>query len=156
MPMAREWFEEWENEPLKRRGDNYDEIKKSIGQRMIDQTCTLFPQIQDYIDYVDVGTPVTNNHYINSTKGEIYGLDHNLTRMSPEMTAMLRPETDISGLYLTGQDVCMCGYTGGLMGGILSASAILRRNITGDLEKMNAKLKDTEPKPEENGHSQAA
>ena len=69
-----EWFEAWKDQPLKRRGDSYDEIKGTLGQRMIDQTCELYPQIRDYIDYVEVGTPVTNNHYIGATRGEIYGL----------------------------------------------------------------------------------
>ena len=45
--MAKwEWFEEWNDSPLKRRGDAYEEVKKSLGQRMIDQTCEVYPQVQ--------------------------------------------------------------------------------------------------------------
>jgi all-trans-retinol 13,14-reductase len=52
---------------------------------------------------MDVGTPVTNKHYIAAPKGEIYGLDHTVERFgSPEIMMTLRPETDIPGLYLTG------------------------------------------------------
>ena len=44
--MAKwEWFEEWNDSPLKRRGDAYEEVKKSLGQRMIDQTCEVYPQV---------------------------------------------------------------------------------------------------------------
>ncbi|XP_063694603.1 all-trans-retinol 13,14-reductase-like [Bolinopsis microptera] len=134
-----EWFESWDDQPLKRRGDDYDRAKKLIGQKMIDQTCQLFPQIEEYIDYVDIGTPVTNNHYISSTKGEIYGLDHNVDRFAPEANAALRPETDISGLIMTGQDVLMCGFTGALMGGALTSCAMLKRDIFTDIWNLRKK-----------------
>ena len=57
------------------------------------------------------------------------------------MTAKLRPETDVPGLYITGQDAMMCGFTGGLFGGALCASQVLRRNVLGDIEKLHAQLK---------------
>jgi len=128
-----EWFEEWNDQPLKRRGDSYDEIKATLGQRMIDQTCVLYPQIKDCIDYVEIGTPVTNNHYLGSTKGEIYGLDHAIERTAPEVMAKLRPETDISGLFLTGQDVCLGGFAGAMASGVLTSCSILKRNVQKDI-----------------------
>ena len=53
---------------------------------MIEQTCQLYPQIRDHIDYVDIGTPVTNAYYLAAPHGEIYGLDHTKARMSPEVS----------------------------------------------------------------------
>ena len=52
---------------------------------MIEQTCQLYPQIRDHIDYVEIGTPITNTHYLASPHGEIYGLDHTKTRTAPEV-----------------------------------------------------------------------
>lgn len=130
------WFKSWNDQPVKRRGDDYERAKKVIGEQMIQQTCKLFPQIEDCIDYTDIGTPVTNNHYISSTKGEIYGLDHNAKRFSPETYASLRPETDISGLYMTGQDVLMCGFTGALMGGVLTSCTLLKRDLFKDISQL--------------------
>ena len=57
------------------------------------------------------------------------------------MTAKLRPETDVPGLYMTGQDAMMCGFTGALFGGVLCASHVLHRNVLGDIENLHAKLK---------------
>ena len=62
-------------------------------------------------------------------------------KMLFQMTAKLRPETDVPGLYMTGQDAMMCGFTGALFGGVLCASQVLRRNVIGDIEKLHAKLK---------------
>ena len=64
-------------------------IKKTLGHTMVEQACSLYPQIRDHIDYVDIGTPVTNAYYIAAPHGEIYGLDHTKTRMSPEVRFLL-------------------------------------------------------------------
>ncbi len=57
------------------------------------------------VEYFDVGTPASNNHYLASPKGEIYGLDHTARRFgSPEIVSTLRPDTDIPGLLLTGKN----------------------------------------------------
>lgn len=86
-----------------KRGDEYEELKNSIGHRMIERACELFPSIKHHIDYVEFGSPVTNVHYLKSGHGEIYGLDHTLVRFEPWATAQLRPQTDVPGLFLTGQ-----------------------------------------------------
>ena len=89
------------------------------------------------------------------------------------MVAKLRPETDIPGgttlytfmltskpcppgLYLTGQDILSCGFTGALFAGVISAQvlfsfvkivsfqiliqAVMGRNVMGDLIKLHNKL----------------
>ena len=38
------------------------------------KVCKLFPQIRRHIDYVEIGTPVSNKHYLAQPHGEIYGL----------------------------------------------------------------------------------
>ena len=110
------WFKEWENRPCKRRGDDYDAYKKTLGYKCIDTACDLFPKIkvrkrnynfyffhqffyQDHIDYVNIGSPLSNNFYLGSQKGEIYGLDHTKERFAMANNALLRPETDIEGNF---------------------------------------------------------
>ena len=60
--------------------------------------------------------------------------------MTPEMMAKLRPETDIPGLYLTGQDVLMGGFTAALAAGILTSCSILKRNVYDDMVALHKKL----------------
>ena len=138
-----EWFKKWEDAALKKRGDSYDEVKNSIGHQMIEQTCKLYPQIRDCIDFTEIGSPVTNKHYIAQPHGEIYGLDHSIERFDPLMVAKLRPATDVPGLILTGQDILSCGFTGALFAGVIGAQAALGRNVMGDLISLHNKLEGT-------------
>jgi len=136
-----DWYKRWDgNTTLHKRGEEYMEIKKTIGQRMIDRCCDLFPKIKDHIDYVDVGSPLTNKYYIAQPHGEIYGLDHTRDRLGALNCALLRPQTDIPGLVLTGQDAFICGLAGGAIGGLLAASAVLDRNLPMDLKKLQGKI----------------
>jgi all-trans-retinol 13,14-reductase len=141
-----DWFKKWQDKTVKKRGDNYEEIKNSIGHQMIEQTCQLFPQLKDCIDFVDIGSPVSNTHYIAQPYGEIYGLDHSLERFDPLTVAKLRPKTDINGLFLTGQDIFSAGFTGALFGGLLCAQQVLGRNVMTDLIKLNKKLRTDKKK----------
>ena len=136
-----EWFKEWKESTVKKRGDDYEEIKKSIGDQMIEQTCQLFPQLRDCIDFIDIGSPVTNTHYLGQPHGEIYGLDHSIERFDPLLVSRLRPKTDIPGLFLTGQDVLMCGFTGAMFGGLLAAMQVTGRNVMTDLVTLNKSIR---------------
>lgn len=72
---------------------------------------------------------MTNKHYIAQPHGEAYGLDHGQQRFDPMILAKLRPQTDVKGLYLTGQDVLFCGVVSALYSGLMTAGAILNRNL---------------------------
>ena len=115
------------------RGDEYEELKNRIGNRMWEQVCRFHPNLKEKVEYFDIGTPLTNQYYIAASRGELYGADHNVERFSPQSVLNLRAETSVKGLFLTGQDILSCGFTGGLFAGFVSASAILQRNIMTDL-----------------------
>ncbi|CAH1788912.1 unnamed protein product [Owenia fusiformis] len=139
--LARwEWFEEWKDTKINHRGEDYDSVKGAIARRMWEQTCALYPQVADKVEYFDCGSPLSNNYYLGSTRGEIYGLDHNRSRFQPDVYMHLRPETEIPGLYLTGQDIFSCGFAGGMYGGLLCASKVLNRNLMDDLLKYKKQL----------------
>ena len=128
-----EWFEKWKDEKVMHRGDEYEELKNRIGNRMWEQVCRFHPNLKEKVEYFDIGTPLTNQYYIAASRGELYGADHNVERFSPQSVLNLRAETSVKGLFLTGQDILSCGFTGGLFAGFVSASAILQRNIMTDL-----------------------
>ena len=135
-----EWFKDWEEKKVMHRGKDYDGLKSVLGKRIWSQVLEMYPQLEDKVDYFEVGTPLSNQFYIASPKGEIYGCDHNKERFSPVTTAMMRPSTPIPGLYLTGQDVSTCGLTGAMQGGLLTSTVILKRNLLGDLQAIKKRL----------------
>jgi hypothetical protein len=53
--------------------------------------------LQNAIEFFSIGTPITNQHYLNAKAGATYGLDHGFERFSPKMASLLRPETGIDG-----------------------------------------------------------
>ena len=140
------WFEEWKDSTTQHRGKDYEATKKELTTILWNDLLEMYPQLEEKVEYMDLGTPLTFQYYIGAPTGEIYGLDHNVKRFSAETMAILRPETQYEGLFLAGQDVATCGIAGGMMGGILSASAILKRNIIGDLLLLRQKMKKASKK----------
>ena len=136
-----EWFGPWEDQRIMKRGEDYEELKNRIGRRMWEQTCRLFPQVRDRVEFFDVGSPLSNRYYLASPRGEIYGIDHHVDRFKPEAVVKLRPETSIRGLYLTGQDVLICGFAGAMYGGVVSACSVLKRNVFSDMGRLQKELK---------------
>ncbi|XP_002732825.2 all-trans-retinol 13,14-reductase-like [Saccoglossus kowalevskii] len=131
-----EWFKKWENERVMKRGEEYDKLKNSIGERAWAQVLRLFPHLKDKVDYFEVGSPVSNKYYLGSPAGEIYGLDHTKERFGPKAVTRLRAQTMVPNLYMTGQDILSCGFAGAAYGGLLSASAVLNRNLFKDLSQL--------------------
>uniref|UniRef100_A0A0P6E9N6 All-trans-retinol 13,14-reductase n=1 Tax=Daphnia magna TaxID=35525 RepID=A0A0P6E9N6_9CRUS len=120
-------FSQWSGLPTKKRGDDYNTTKNAIGQHIVDQVTTLFPKLKNAVDYVNVGSPVTIEHYLSTREGGSYNMEHDITRFGQEQSALLRPESGIEGLYFTGQDVTSCGFASCLYSGFLCASIILKK-----------------------------
>ncbi|KAM6035018.1 all-trans-retinol 13,14-reductase isoform 2-T2 [Theristicus caerulescens] len=129
-----EWFEEWKDKQVNKRGDDYEELKKTFVDTIMQ------------IEYISGGTPLTNQHYIASPRGEIYGIDHGMARLQAETIAAVRAQTAVPNLYLTGQDLCVCGFMGALQGAFISASAVLKRNLYVDVVRLKKRTQATNGK----------
>uniref|UniRef100_A0A8D2LJB7 All-trans-retinol 13,14-reductase n=1 Tax=Varanus komodoensis TaxID=61221 RepID=A0A8D2LJB7_VARKO len=136
-----EWFEEWKEEKVTKRGKEYESFKSSFVESIMESILKFYPQIEDKIELISAGTPLTNCHYIGSPRGEIYGAENSISRLQVEVTATVRPQTPIPNLYLTGQDVFLGGFPGALHGALVCASAVLQRNLYVDFMWLERKLK---------------
>ena len=48
--LARwEWFEQWQAERVKKRGDDYESFKSAIGERIWRQVLAMYPQLEDKV-----------------------------------------------------------------------------------------------------------
>jgi all-trans-retinol 13,14-reductase len=127
-----DWFRKWESTKWMKRGPDYEAIKKNFSERLLSQVEKYVPQVRGKIDYAEISTPLSTRHFANYEHGEIYGIDHTPGRFRQRW---LRPQTPVKGLYLTGQDICTAGYGGALMGGVLAASSVLKRNLIPEIMK---------------------
>ncbi|XP_067274944.1 all-trans-retinol 13,14-reductase [Pseudorasbora parva] len=144
-----EWFDEWKDDKVKNRSTDYKELKQAFINNILETVTEVFPKIKDRIEFVDAGTPITNQHYIGAPKGEIYGVDHGIPRFSVELNALIRPQTPIKNLFLTGQDMMLCGFAGALAGALTCGSVILNRNLHLDAIGLAKKIKNRNNKKKE-------
>ncbi|MBV70002.1 MAG: FAD-dependent oxidoreductase [Myxococcales bacterium] len=121
-----EWFQPWVDKKWGKRGADYDALKQNFSDRLLQKLFELEPQLEAALDHVELSTPLSTRHFCNYEQGEIYGLEHDPNRFG---TRQLRPKTRLKGFYLTGQDVATAGIGGAMVGGVLCASSILKRNL---------------------------
>ena len=123
-----EWFEEWENTKWNKRGEEYEAKKEKITEELLAILYEQCPQVKGHIVHSELSTPLSTKKFAAHPRGEIYGLAHTPARFEERW---LRPHTPIKGLYLTGADICSAGIGGALMGGVITVSAILKKNMRG-------------------------
>ena len=139
------WFERWQDSNWRRRGSDYDALKEQLADRLQEELIRQVPILAGKIDYAELSTPLSTRHFMNYQHGEMYGLSGTTERFR---LRCLTPKTPIRELYLTGQDVTSLGVTGALFGGVLTSSAILKRNLMGTIAKQGRSRKGkTEHRP---------
>ncbi|KAF3704192.1 putative all-trans-retinol 13,14-reductase [Channa argus] len=136
-----EWFEEWKDTTVRKRGEEYYNYKMRFAKNLFDWACTLFPKIRDKLVFQDVATPLTNMHYLGAQRGAMYAAEQNLDRFHAEAVARTTCNTPVKNLYISGQDVFSCGIAGALHGGLLCASTVLGQIVYIDLLLIKKKLK---------------
>jgi all-trans-retinol 13,14-reductase len=137
-----ERFARWDGTRWKKRGADYDARKQQLTDRMLEALYGQCPQVEAAVDHCELSTPLSTQHFAAFARGEIYGLAHTPRRFAERW---LRPRTPIRGLYLTGADICTAGVGGALFGGVLTASAVLGKNLIGAILKAPRPAK--KPKP---------
>ena len=124
LPWAR--FAAWQDSRWHKRGAEYDAAKQQLADQLLDILYTHVPQARGRVEVAELSTPLSTRHFAAHPRGEIYGVAHTPARFRHPL---LRPQTPVRGLFLTGADIASCGVGGALIGGALCASAILRRNL---------------------------
>lgn len=127
-----DWFQKWSQAERHKRGDDYKEMKEKLAKEMFDALYRVAPQLKGKVDYYEVSTPLTTRHYLGHPSGEIYGVAHTPKRFRQRF---LKTYTPVKNLFLTGQDAMIASISGGVMGGVLCASAILKKNILWKIQR---------------------
>ena len=132
-PLSYGSLEAHRNEPWRRRSADYESAKNRITKALLDFVELHRPGFADLVEYSELATPLTFEHFTAAPSGTIYGYPATPERYGKEW---LGPRTPIQNLYLTGSDAALLGIMGALMGGVLTASLLL--GSFGFLEIMRA------------------
>ncbi len=139
-PLSYRSLEVHRDEPWRRRGVDYESAKHRITQAMIDIVERHHPGFRDLVEYSELGTPLTFEHFTAAPSGSIYGYPGTPDKYRKPW---LGPRTPIRNLYLTGSDAALLGIMGSLMGAVVTASCVL--GWFGFLEIMRAVHSQSHP-----------
>ena len=120
--VTPEAFERWAGTQPKQRGRDYEALTSSMARALIDLAESAVPGLKDAVRYVEVGTPLTVEHYTSHEGGCFYGLPLTPERFHADLGT---PSTPITNLILTGQDAGMPGIVGAAMAGLSAACKAL-------------------------------
>jgi phytoene dehydrogenase-like protein len=121
-PLSYRALEAHRESPWRRRGPCYQSVKDRIARALLDIVEIRYPGFEDLVEYSELGTPLTFEHFAAAPAGAIYGYPGTPDRYRKPWLA---PQTPIRNLYLTGVDVALPGILGALMGGVLTAGCVI-------------------------------
>jgi all-trans-retinol 13,14-reductase len=130
-------FARWADQPLKKRDEDYQELKYKITNSLLDYVESRMPGFRDMVDFAELATPLSTEHYTGHREGSIYGLPAIERRFG---SRLLRHQSPVKNLLLTGSDVGLHGIIGAMMNGIITAGVVLNR-ATGPLNVFRKLLK---------------
>ena len=119
---AYEPFKRWADRSWQQRGEEYDALKTRMADGMVDLVDRHFPGFRDLIDYRELSTPLSIEHFVASPRGAIYGLPGTPERFRQDWLGVRTP---VKNLFLAGSDVYFHGVMGAAMGGVAAAGAAL-------------------------------
>lgn len=106
-----------------RRSESYLIFKEKLIKKMIRTLETVIPGVDDKIVQKELGTPITNEYYINSTNGCVYGTEKSFWQIGP---FAYKAKSEIENLYLCGASVLSHGVAGAGYSGVETAAKILK------------------------------
>lgn len=120
-----EAFREFESEDSS-RSQNYLQYKERICEKLINSLEKIIPGVREKIVQKELGTPITNEFYINSTKGNAYGTEKSFWQIGP---FSFSNKSEIENLYLCGASILAHGVSGSTNSGIETAAKILKCTV---------------------------
>ena len=104
------------------RSPAYQALKDLLMRKMMKTLERVVPGISEHVVQKELGTPLTNEFYINSTNGSVYGTEKVLKQIGP---FAFRPKAEIADLYLCGASIQSHGVAGAGYSGVQTAAVIL-------------------------------
>ena len=120
--VGYEAFEKWAHTRFGSRPADYEAMKEDLAWRMVRGLEKHIPGLSKHIVFYSLGTPLTNEHYLNATRGNLYGTDKRPSQLGPWGFSS---RTEFEGLFLCGASILSHGVAGVTQSGINAARAVL-------------------------------
>lgn len=127
-----ERFAAWAKSRSGERPDAYAALKAQIQEKMIATVDRVLPGFARRVTFAEVGTPLTNEHYVEATRGNLYGTEKSRFQVGP---FGFSTRTEIEELHLCGASTIGHGVFGATMSGLLVARQILRTPLEALLQQ---------------------
>ena len=114
-------FEKYKDEELQ-RSPEYLAFKEQLTKKMLKGLEKAVPGISNHIVHQELGTPITNEYYVNTTEGNVYGTEKSLKHIGP---FAFKAKSEIENLYLCGASILSHGVAGASHSGVATAAEIL-------------------------------
>ena len=142
-----EAFNQFKDEE-KEHSKEYLQFKEHVTRKMINSLEKVIPGISSKIVQKELGTPMTNEYFIDTTNGCVYGTEKSIKQIGP---FSFKAKSEIENLYLCGASILSHGVTGATYSGVQTAAQIL--NCTQDDlikldESQNIRIFDAEESSE--------
>ncbi len=118
---ANRW-QSFADKPWKQRGQEYEQAKQTIVERMLNYVEDRLPGLRGLVKYAELATPLTVKSFTGHPGGTIYGQNCDDGRLNENQWNC---DTSLRALYLTGADVGMPGIAGAQMAGVMTAAKVL-------------------------------
>ncbi len=103
-------------------GEEYEAFKKKIATKMLLAIEKRMPGLTKKVTFQDLGSPLTNVHYVEATRGNIYGTEKVLGQMGPFGFKQASP---FKGLTLCGASTVGHGVPGASISGLNAAARVI-------------------------------
>jgi phytoene dehydrogenase-like protein len=120
--VGYEAFEKWANTKYGARPADYEAMKEDLAWRMVRGLEKHIPGLSRHIVFWSLGTPLSNEHYLNATRGNLYGIEKSPSQVGP---LGFTSKTEFEGLFLCGQSTTSHGVAGVTASGVDAAKAVL-------------------------------
>lgn len=118
-------FSRFEHENPERSAE-YIACKERIAEKFLNSLERVIPGVRAHIVQADVATPITNQFYVRSTRGCVYGTEKNLLQVGP---FSFKAKSEIENLYMCGASILSHGVGGALNSGIQTAATMLNKKV---------------------------
>ncbi len=103
-------------------GDAYLQYKERITEKLMNSLEKVIPSARQNIVQKELGTPKTNEYYIKSTNGNVYGTEKSFNQIGP---FSFQAKSEIKNLFLCGASTLSHGVGGATNSGVEAAAKIL-------------------------------